>query len=54
MKKLVSIILAVALLTALFAVASFAEETNLAFGKNVETAISEGNANMDLGFWDKT
>ena len=53
MKKLVSIILAVALLTALFAVASFAEETNLAFGKNVETAISEGNANLDLGFWDK-
>ena len=53
MKKLLSIVLATALLISLFAVMAHAEDTNLAFGRNVETAISEGNANLDLGFWDK-
>ena len=53
MKKLLTIVLAAALLVSLFAVTSHAEDTNLALGRNVETAISEGNANLALGFWDK-
>ncbi len=55
MKKFVALFLVIAMTVALFGMAAFAEDTNIALGKNVEVEMTEGagDPNMDVGFWDK-
>ncbi|MBO4326492.1 MAG: discoidin domain-containing protein [Clostridia bacterium] len=55
MKKFVAIFLVIAMTVALFGLMAFAEDTNIALGKNVEVEMTEGTGdpNMDVGFWDK-
>lgn len=55
MKKFIAIFLVAAMAVALFGMNAFAEDTNLALGKNVEVEMTEGSGdpNMDVGFWDK-